>query len=162
MLNKSFILAYAKEYNIKIDNLTQEFDLANDDNFKNCYDIIDYLNNNGFNIKYQIRKSFSAFDESKELRTNAPEIKNMAVLGRFPVANSIYNDYLALEKESLSTPALDLLLKGKTTAKYKKKKKTHFYSPALRHKRFGLYPRKRHRGNESPRQHSYIRSSGHG
>ena len=129
MLNKSFILAYAKEYNIKIDNLTQEFDLANDDNFKNCYDIIDYLNNNGFNIKYQIRKSFSAFDESKELRTNAPEIKNMAVLGRFPVANSIYNDYLALEKESLSTPALDLLLKGKTTAKYKKKRKPIFIPP---------------------------------
>ena len=33
-----------------------------------------------------------------------------AVIGKFPLANAIYNDYLALEKNNLSTPAINALL----------------------------------------------------
>ena len=81
----------------------------------------------------------------------------MAVLGRFPVANSIYNDYLA-GKESLSTPAL--IVAGRQNDGKIQKKKTHFILP-LRHKRFGLSEN----AIEEMNRHDnivYIRSSGTG
>lgn len=114
--NKSLILAYAKEYGIPTDSLTQEFETLSE-TFSSPYDAIDYLNANGFKIKYTKRKGYLPFDDSKEDIPEDLEFRNMAVLGRFPTANAIYNDYLALEKEELSTPAIDLLLKGKETAK---------------------------------------------
>lgn len=123
MLNKSLVVAYAKENNLNTDNLVQEFDLHNEDALTNPYDVIDYLNKNGFKIRYTKRKGYLPFDEIKEVKTEGLEAKNMAVLGRFPLANSIYNDYLILERENLSTPSIDMLIKGKTTVKRKKKRR---------------------------------------
>lgn len=128
-LNKSFLLAYAKENNLKIDNLVQEFDLANEENLKNIYDVIEYLINNGYKLKYQKRKGLISFDDTKETKYDTLEIKNMAVLGRFPLANSIYNDYLQLEKANLSTPSLEMLLKGKSSKKRYKAKRKPVYLP---------------------------------
>lgn len=129
-LNKSFILAYSKEHDVNTDNLIQEFDPQNEDTFASVYDVVDYLNKNGFKIKYQKRKSLLTFDETKELNSNGLELKNMAVLGRFPLANSIYNDYLQLEKDNLSTPSIDMLLKGKSPKiKYFSKRKRQIFLP---------------------------------
>ena len=44
MLNKAFVLAYAKEHNVSTDKLIQEFDPLADDTFSNPYDVADYLN----------------------------------------------------------------------------------------------------------------------
>ncbi|MDD4316647.1 MAG: AAA domain-containing protein, partial [Clostridia bacterium] len=130
-LNKSFVLAYSKEHNIKTENLIQEFDPQNDSNFHNPSDVIEYLIKLGFKIKYQKRKGVLLFDDGKEQKTEGLEIKNMAVLGRFPLANSIYNDYLQLEKDNLSTPSIDMLLKGKSPATgfFKRKKKPVYLPP---------------------------------
>ncbi len=128
MLNKSFALAYAKEYNIKIDGIVQEFDPLHEEVFRNAFDVVEHLNQNGFKIKYQKRKSFLAFDLSKDIQNDGLELKNMAVLGRFPLANAIYNDYLLLEKNNLSTPALETLLKGRSPA-LKKRRKEIFLPP---------------------------------
>ena len=114
MLNKAFILAYAKEHNIPTDKLIQEFDPQADDTFKNPYDVVDYLNANGFKLRSTKRKSLQAFDAGY-LPSDMPEVKNFAVIGKFPLANAIYNDYLALEKDNLTTPAIDALLSPKKT-----------------------------------------------
>ncbi len=128
-LNKSFLLAYSKEHNIKTENLIQEFDPQNENNFHNPYDVIEYLIKLGFKMKYLKRKGFLPFDD-KEQKSEGPEIKNMAVLGRFPLADSIYNDYLLLEKGNLSTPSIDMLLKGKSpSTRIMKRKKKPVYLP---------------------------------
>ncbi|MFA5449558.1 MAG: AAA domain-containing protein, partial [Clostridia bacterium] len=110
MLNKALILAYTKERDINSDNLIQEFEPLAEDAFSHPYDVIDYLNSKGFKFRYIKRKGLIPFDLPADYRTDGLEIKNMAVLGRFPLANSIYNDYLALEKYNLTSPSIDALL----------------------------------------------------
>ncbi len=122
-VNKSLLLAYCNEHNIKNDSIKQEFDPQNEDVYQSVYDVIDNLNNYGFKIRYVKRKGLLPFDRCKEMKSDGMEMKNMAVLGRFPLANPIYDDYLLLEKYNLTTPSIDLLLQGKSQ-KDKKKNKT--------------------------------------
>lgn len=120
-LNKVFILAYAKQHRLVIDDLIQEFDNENKFNFKSIREVIDYLNGFGFKLKYNERKTFEAFEDGGEPgRGDKLTIRHYAVIGRFPLANSIYNDYAVLEKERLSTPAIDMLLASKDFPKHKK------------------------------------------
>ncbi|MBR1747175.1 MAG: DUF4011 domain-containing protein [Clostridia bacterium] len=112
-INKSLVLAYCKEHHIKTDEVKTEFDLSDNDSFETIYDIVEYLNNNGFKIKYTKRKGTIPFDNAKEIDIDGMELKNMAILGRFPLANPIYNDYIQLEKNNLSTPSIDLLISGR-------------------------------------------------
>ena len=114
MLNKALILAYTNERNLKSDKLIQEFDPLAEDSFSTVWDVVDYLNDNGFKLRYSKRKSLLPFDALNCVPQDGFEIKNMAVMGKFPLANAIYNDYLAMEKDSLTTPAIDALLSGKT------------------------------------------------
>ncbi|MDR3186676.1 MAG: DUF4011 domain-containing protein, partial [Christensenellaceae bacterium] len=122
LLNKALILAYAKERNIKADNITQEFFFHEDTDLGSIYDILDYLDSKGIKFKYSKRKTINKFDppavtfsaNMKLQVSDAIEVKQMAVLGRFPLANSIYNDYLALEKDNLTSPSIDMLLNPKT------------------------------------------------
>ena len=114
MLNKAFVLAYAKEHNISTDKLIQEFDPLADDTFSNPYDVADYLNAHGFKLRSTRRKTLQSFDPSY-VPMEGLEIKNYALIGKFPLANAIYNDYLALEKDNLTTPSIDALLAPKKT-----------------------------------------------
>ena len=109
MLNKALILAYAKEHNLNTDKLIQEFDPLSDDAFSNPYDVVEYLNANGFKLRTARRKTLQTFD-SCGMPLEGLEVRNYAVIGKFPLANAIYNDYLALEKNNLSTPAINALL----------------------------------------------------
>lgn len=119
IINRSLVLAFCNENKIKTDNIISEFDPLNESTFSCIQDVITYLEKNGMKFVHQKRKTISVFDPVKEIIQNFLEIKYMAVLGRFPLANPIYNDYEILEKENLSTPSIDLLLQGKT----KKEKK---------------------------------------
>jgi len=133
MLNKALILAYTKERNLRAGELIQEFEPVGPDAFKNAYDVIDYLINAGFKLKYGKKKGVSAFFLPPEYKSEGLEIKNFAVLGRFPIANSIYNDYLALEKNNLSSPSIDALLdpqKARADEPLIKKKKKKNDGPA--------------------------------
>ncbi len=116
MLNKALVLAYAKEHNISVDKIIQEFDPQSDDTFKNAYEVVDYLNANGFKLRVPKRKSLSTFD-SYGMPLDGVEVRNYAVIGKFPLANAIYNDYLALEKDNLTTPSIDALLSPASTKK---------------------------------------------
>ena len=119
-LNKVFILAYAKQHKLIVDDLIQEFDGDNKFNFKTIREVVDYLNNSGFKLKYTERVSLEDFEEGGEPhRGDKLTIKNYAVIGRFPLANSIYNDYAILEKQKLTTPAIEMLLNNKEMPKSK-------------------------------------------
>lgn len=122
-INKSLVLAYCKDRHIKTDDIKTDFDPSESDAFETIYDVVDYLNNNGFKIKYTKRKGAIPFDNTKEIGFDGMELRNMAVLGRFPLANPIYNDYIQLEKNNLSTPSIDLLISGKIP-KEKRRAKT--------------------------------------
>jgi len=117
MLNKAFILACSKEKNIAADKLIQEFDPLAEDAFSCGWDVAEYLQKNGFKLNFQRRKSLVHFEKPMTFPQEVFDVKNMAVLGRFPLANSIYNDYLALEKDNLSTSSIDALLSGKPQEK---------------------------------------------
>ena len=122
-LNKVFILAYAKHHKLIVDDLVQEFDNENKFNFKSIREVLDYLAKFGFKLKYTERETFEEFEEGGDPRRGDKlTIKNYAVVGRFPLANSIYNDYVVLEKDKLSTPAIEMLLSNKEMPKSKKKK----------------------------------------
>ena len=122
-LNKVFILAYAKHHKLIVDDLVQEFDNENKFNFKSIREILDYLAKFGFKLKYTEREAFEEFEEGGDPRRGDKlTIRNYAVVGRFPLANSIYNDYVVLEKDRLSTPAIEMLLSNKEMPKSKKKK----------------------------------------
>jgi len=119
-LNKVFILAYAKQHKLIIDDMIQEFDGDNKFNFKTIREVVDYLNSFGFKLKYTERVSLEDFEEGGEPhRGDKITVKNYAVIGRFPLANSIYNDYAVLEKQNLTTPAIEMLLSNKEMPKNK-------------------------------------------
>ena len=120
-LNKVFILAYAKQHKLVIDDLVQEFDNENKFNFKSIREVLDYLNKFDFKLRYKEKNAFEDFELGGEPhRGEKLNIRNYAVVGRFPLANSIYNDYAILEKEKLSTPAIELLLNNREFATGKK------------------------------------------
>ena len=126
MLNKALILAYSKEHNVPTDKLIQEFDPLSDDIFKNPNDVIEHLNANGFKMRNARRKTLQTFDSAGN-PLDGLEVRNYAVIGKFPLANAIYNDYLSLEKNNLTTPAIDALLspsnKKESRSERKRKKK---------------------------------------
>ena len=126
IINKALILAYSKEHNVPTDKLIQEFDPQSDDLFNSPNDVIEYLNSNGFKMRNARRKTLQTFD-SAGFPIDGLEIRNYAVIGKFPLANAIYNDYLALEKNNLTTQAIDALLapskKKETRAERKRKRK---------------------------------------
>ncbi len=120
-LNKVFLLAYAKQHRINTENLEMEFKGSLNSKFKDISAIVEYLRKFGFRISYSARKGIFDYDKSKEPHENDPlEVKHYCVLGRFPLANSIYNDYTLLEKKRLTNEAIDELLYTKTPKKAKK------------------------------------------
>ncbi len=121
--NKVLLLAIAKEKKIDYENLIMEFDSLLDYKLKNVKEVIKYLNSFGFKfvLDEKFEEGLVPFDSLKE--PNAKDdfkISNTCVIGRFPLANSIYNDYTMLEKKGLSSEAIDQLLTTKSPKKNKK------------------------------------------
>ena len=122
-INKVLLLAYAKEHRLNYDGLIMEFDNLVDYKLKSISDVIDYLSAYGFNFEYdKKKKGLIKFENIKEpsIHDDGLKIVNACVIGRFPLANAIYNDYSLLEKKRLSSDAIDQLLEGKSGKKIKK------------------------------------------
>lgn len=122
--NKVLLLAYAKEHRLNYDGMMMEFDNLMDYKLKNINDVLDYLSAYGFKFELGSRfdKGFVKFADLKETNFRFGELKvsNACVIGRFPLANAIYNDYSLLEKRHLSSMAIEQLLQGKDAKKNKK------------------------------------------
>ena len=123
--NKVLMLAYAKEHRLKNDGMIMEFDNLIDYKLRTVKDVVEYLANYGY--KFDIRDNFDSlnkfvkFDDIPEPNdVDGLKIINSCVIGRFPLANSIYNDYTMLEKKHLTSSAIRQLLEAKNIKKNKK------------------------------------------
>ena len=119
-INKALILAYAQSKRMNVDELETEFDDLS--SFRSLLSLIKYLGNGRIRIDCKASKNiynYSRFKEPEASRTDL-SVRHAAVLGRFPLSNSIYNDYCVLEKKNLTNDAIDELLR--TNGKFGKKK----------------------------------------
>jgi superfamily I DNA and/or RNA helicase/very-short-patch-repair endonuclease len=116
LLNKVFLMAFSKYNGIKLNEFETEFDDINEIELNTFEGLLKYLENNNISIKNQdtfLVEKFNEHTADTPLDYSAGELilKKYLVLGRFPVANnSIYNDYLTLEKQDFENELLDKLL----------------------------------------------------
>ena len=114
-INPALIFAYAQSKKINIDRLELDFDGMEE--FRSLKDVIEYLGQAGIKIDFNSSKNIYNYSRFKEPDEKVElSVRFAAVLGRFPLSNSIYNDYTLLEKQKLTNNAIDELLKtGKQT-----------------------------------------------
>ncbi len=110
-INKALILAYAQSKRMNVDELETEFDDLSQ--FRSLLSIIKHLGNARIRIDCKASKNiynYARFKEPESQRTDL-SVRHAAVLGRFPLSSSIYNDYCVLEKKKLTNDAIDELLR---------------------------------------------------
>ena len=110
-INKALILAYAQSKKINIDELELEFDDLSD--FKNVQAVITHLLKARIKIDCTSSKKIYNYGRFKEPDTakNDLSVRYAAVVGRFPISNSVYYDYSVLEKKKLTNDAINELLR---------------------------------------------------
>ena len=130
-INRALIFAYAQSKHLNIDQLELDFD-SFAQRFSTVREVIDYLASAGIKIDCSSSKNIYSYTKFKEpdARTEL-SVRYAAILGRFPISNSIYNDYTLLEKKKLTNDAVNELLrtgKQKKAKKQKKVKKQNTYA----------------------------------
>ena len=117
------VYAYAQAKRLRVEHLDLEYDtLAS--RFKTVSDIVNYLVGSKIKIDCQPSKNVFAYAKFKEPETKTElSVRYGAVMGRFPLSNSIYNDYTLLEKKNLTHDAVSELLRVGKIKKAKKKNK---------------------------------------
>lgn len=117
-LNRALIFAYAQAKRLNVEDVELEFeDLSQ---FESISDIIAKLADAKINIESAPSRHLYAYDKFKEPDSKSElSVRYAAVLGRFPISNSIYADYSQLEREKLTNDAIDELIRagGKKGAK---------------------------------------------
>lgn len=111
-LNKALLLAIADAHHLNLEDLETEFDSL--EKFDGIQGLLNHLKKFGIKISYQARKNvfpFSRYDEPAF--GDHLEVKNLCVLSRCSLANSIYADYSALEKKHLTNDSINELLNTK-------------------------------------------------
>ena len=134
-INPALVFAYAQAKKIDVTSLELEFDDISC--FKDVSAVIEYLGNAHVKINHLESRNVFAYSKQKEPTEKGElSIRYAAVLGRFPLSNSIYNDYTLLEKKKLTNDAIDELLRTKNIKKNQKKKKhakrTEHYSYVIK------------------------------
>lgn len=114
-LNRVLMLAYAQQHKVKnFEELEMNVKGPLTTKFKTLQSVLDYLRKFGIKISYSQRKGLFDYEKTKDVpKGHGLEIKHLCVLGRYPLANAIYNDYELLEKRKLTNDAIDELLYAK-------------------------------------------------
>lgn len=113
-LNKALMLAIANSKHLNLQDMDMEFDSIKA-RFGSLQGLIDYLKEFGVKISYKPEKKLHHFGKYGEPSLTSPlEVKNLCLLSRCSLANSIYSDYSALEKKHLSNDSINELLNAKT------------------------------------------------
>ncbi len=108
-INQALVFAYAQANRINVDALDLEFDDISV--FAGVADVIKYLNDAHIKINGAELKNVLGYQRFKEPTDKEFSVRSAAVLARFPLSNSIYNDYTALEKKKLKNDAVNELLR---------------------------------------------------
>ena len=117
-LNRALIFAYAQARKLNIEDIDLEFDDLS--SFKNVKQVVDYLNRVRIKVECTNSKHIYNYGRFKEPEPKGElSVRYAAVMARFPLSNSIYNDYTLLEKKNLTNDAINELLRtgGKRGAK---------------------------------------------
>lgn len=124
-INPALILSYAQSRKISVDQLELEFDDLSD--LPDVQSVLDYLKNAHIGIKHSRTRNIFCYSRFKEPDEESElSVRYGAVLGRFPISNSIYNDYAQLEKKKLTNDAINELLRiGKKPKPQKSDSKRH-------------------------------------
>ncbi len=119
-INPALIFAYAQAKRISVDQLELEFDDLYD--FPDIESILRYLKNAHIDIEFSRTKNIFCYSKFKEPEDKSDlSVRYGAVLARFALSNSIYNDYTQLERRKLTNDAInELLHTGKRTKKKSK------------------------------------------
>ncbi len=118
-INPALVFAYAQSKKMNVDMLDLEYDDLS--SFNTVNDVIKYLAAAGIKIDYSANsKNIYGYSRFKEPSDKEFAVRSAAVLARFPISNSIYNDYTLLEKKKLTNDAIDELLRMGAPKKKKK------------------------------------------
>lgn len=113
-LNKALMLAIADSKHLNLQDMDMEFDSIKA-RFGGLQGLIDYLREFGIKLGFKPEKKVYPFGKFGEPGMTAPlEVKNLCILSRCSLANSIYSDYSALEKKFLTNDSINELLNAKT------------------------------------------------
>ncbi len=120
-LNKALLLAIANSKHLNLQDLDVEFNSIKS-RFGSLQGLINYLKDFGIKLNFKQEKKLHDFNKSGEPDSNSPlEVKNLCLLSRCSLANSIYSDYSALEKKHLTNESINELLNVKSTRSKKEK-----------------------------------------
>ncbi len=121
-LNKALMYAFADAKRLNLEDMEMEFDCMKA-KFPSMQKLLDYLASFGVKIANNQRKNIFPFDRYPEPKIGeSPEIKNLCLLSRCSLANSIYNDYARLEKKHLANESVNQLFNRKTKKQKTEKK----------------------------------------
>ena len=110
-INRALVFAYAQAKRIDISDLELDFDDLSQ--FKNVAAVIAYLNERKIKIVSDTTSTMYDYARYKEPETtNELSLRYAAVLARLSLSNSIYNDYILLEKKKLTNDAISELLRN--------------------------------------------------
>lgn len=116
-LNKALMLAIADSKHLDLQDMDMEFDSIKT-RFGSLQGLLQYLREFGVKIGFKPEKKLHPFGKYGEPSMIAPlEVKNLCLLSRCSLANSIYSDYSALEKKHLTNDSINELLNAKTIKK---------------------------------------------
>ncbi len=114
-LNKALMLAIANCKHLNLQDMDMEFDSIKA-RFGSVSGLMDYLRSFGVKIAYEPKKKLYHFNKYSEPTITSPlEVKNVCLLSRCSLANSIYSDYSALEKKHLTNDSINELLNAKSS-----------------------------------------------
>ncbi len=116
-LNKALMLAIADSKHLNLEDMDMEFDSIKA-RFGSLQGLISYLREFGIKLGFKPEKKLHAFTKYGEPSMVAPlEVKNLCLLSRCSLANSIYADYSALEKKHLTNDSINELLNARSGKK---------------------------------------------
>ena len=128
LLNKALIYAYAQAKRIDVKDLITEFDNLTQKENAGLDNVIANLKKFGIKLNTSsLDKGMSSFSALSDPKTDSLTLSNACMLGRFPLANSIYNDYSELEKQQLTNEAVDQLLNTRTIKQQKREPDANHY-----------------------------------
>lgn len=122
-INPALIFTYAQSKKLNIDQLELDFDDLS--SFRSVSDVIDYLRKARIRIDSVPSRNIYDYSHFKEPDDKGElSVRYAAVLARFPLSNSIYNDYTELERNKLTNDALVELLRPEKAVKIQKRRKS--------------------------------------